>query len=289
MVTMIQTPRLRIGVDDIATQTRKCTGFTVIGILEHLLGDFESKAKALLDRHKLASFHANEFDAGNPAPFLEFLQLIHSTLEAHALCFAQCTLLADSLAAEFSKANTRCLRSALNNASVPEAQALSILSPFMTPLRMVARSAAKLDADATISVDLADSSDIRGLQTHVMALNGTPVRAGTILTGIYSGLRQGVYTKAPALDLAGIRTVSAGDSVLVQAADVIGNLAIANLFVHLGSTTRGRLEKSRIVKEVFGEALLPIDLTGVARQGEDLVVQAPGGAITFGAFSEEVP
>jgi hypothetical protein len=275
------------GIDDIATETRKCSGYTIFGLPQSLTTAFEVETKAILARHGMTAFHAKEFRPHLRQAYTEFLTLIHGTLGSSLQAFARSTLIADHLVNQLESHGQSNLETALQTANVPRDPAVAILTPYIMPLRLAALAAKDLGPSVAMTVAIDESSDLKDLRTPVNQVMGVPIRAETILRAVYLGYQKSVYQSAPTLNVGGVIVQPDHQSALIQAADVLGNFAMASVFVSLGCGTSGRVAKATMMSSVFGNSYVPPDLvTKLAVQKGDLLIQPPNGAIKFGAHWE---
>ena len=273
---------LRIGVDEIATETQKCDGFTFFCLPERYAPDFSKDVASLLAKGHLPGFHGKKFKVAHTAAYTEFLTLAYEYIRKSPQAFAACRLFSEKVKTELLSFGKRLVARALKQSAVGEnAVAFDTVSPYFLPLASLAALSRELAPRAVMRVELDECTLYKGLDGVVDHQAGVPIPAGTLLKGLYNGYAKGLHSRTPLLPEDGVRVLKDSKSALVQAADVIGNFALAYFFVALGSRSKSRVAKANVLRSVFGDEM-PVVEPGdkIALLGNDLILK-DNGSVTF--------
>jgi hypothetical protein len=124
-------------------------------------------------------------------------------------------------------------------------------------------------------VEMDSHTSLKDLNQAVHQALGVQIEAATLLKGLYNGYAKQLHPRTPLLPDDGVVVLDDEASALVQAADVIGNFAVAHMFVRLGKATSGRTAK------VTGNEINAFDPAGkIMVSGQDLIL-AHEGSVTF--------
>ncbi|HEY4130669.1 MAG TPA: hypothetical protein VGM50_08620 [Gemmatimonadaceae bacterium] len=103
-----------------------------------------------------------------------------------------------------------------------------------------------------------------------------------LLAAVYEGHRELLFSKAPPLDGPGsVRVLSDTKSVMVQAADVVGNFVMAYALHHLGEASKSRAVKASVFRSVFGDVLDPATVKKAAVLTGNEMTWIQPGALTL--------
>ncbi|MCX5690271.1 MAG: hypothetical protein NTV94_10910 [Planctomycetota bacterium] len=268
---------MTIGIDEIATETQECSGYTMFSLPDAQVAKFATSAKQILDRHpELHSFHGKKYKQHFEPAYREFLQLIRETTGVSLQAGCANSLLARSALEELDGYADRLLSTSLSKARVPLNPALKIVKPYALRLFVLARDLRELGPRIVATIHMDESEELALLSTVTHSVGHVPIRAGLLLKAIYNTFAQKRYPNAPQLLDDGVHVMKDNKSFLIQAADVLGNFSMNHVFVRVGKGSKSREAKARLIEEVFGDLIDPIDLAGtITLRGEDLVL-APG-------------
>jgi len=132
-----------------------------------------------------------------------------------------------------------------------------------------------------LRLEIDQDTETARFASQSVVVRGKAFSGPYLLSILADGYRKQQFPQAPQLDRPGITIVSSADSLLVQAADVLGNFSLNYLFRKLGPTTHGRSVKAQVFEEVFRD-VLPCTQFGKLCQlsGPELELRAQG-ALTF--------
>ena len=273
---------VRIGVDEIATETQKCDGWTYFCLPESFVADFSTEAKAIIDASVLHVFHGKKFKVGHNAEYQAFLRLIRKYQEKSLQTLSVNTLLADTMKNDLEAFGFRILTKALAQAGVSPDAAVALLSPYVAPLLSLARIAGELGPNLIMNVEMDECEQLKDLEEAVHEVLGVAISGHVLLKGMYNGYAKKQFPKAPLLPDNGIHVMRDSKSFLIQAADVLGNFSMAYVFVKLGKKSKSKEAKAALIEEVWGDTIDAFDFSSqVSLAGEDLVLNDGQGAITF--------
>lgn len=273
---------VRIGVDEIATETQKCDGFTFFCLPEARVNGFTKDTEAILRSAGLKAFHGKEFRPQYAEPYKEFLSLAFTYLKQSLQSFAACRLFSTQVKSELAGFCDRLVEQAIGRSLGTDHSAVPILQPYFLPLASLAALSRELAPSVQMHVEMDSHTALKDLDQVVHEALGVQVHAATLLKGMYNGYAKKLHERTPLLPDDGVSVVGDEASVMVQAADVIGNFAMAHIFVRLGKDTPGRKAKSDALYEVLGSEELDAFEPGgqLTFSGNDLVLSKEGG-ITF--------
>lgn len=264
------------GIDDVATERQATAGWTFFMLPTAAVADFTSHASQLVPPGQ-SEFHAKKMNLRSEALHYErFLDLISKTIEAHPYSLA-CTVGADiSWKSQFAAFAQQIIGSVLGALNISDnalaKQLLKVTPPIWTLLRLVrlvgpsVSMSLEIDADSTIAALPASIVEIANVHR-----TGTEVLAR--LANAYSGK---VFWTSPRLapDGSSISIIPSERSFMVQAADVVGNFALADACHTLGMPGEGRRVKSEIFRRVFGVKENLVQLASIS--GTEIELLAAG-------------
>ena len=273
---------VRIGVDEIATGTQKCDGFTFFCLPEHRGTEFSESAWAIRDGHGLPGFHGAEFKhKKHAAAYHEFLTLAYGDMRQFPQSFAACRLFSASTKQKLKTFCDNAVTQAIAQAISPSHPSAETLQPYFLPLACLAALSRELAPEVQIRVEMDSHSSFADLDETAHTAHGVDIPAGSILKGLYNGYATELHERTPLLPDDGVTVLQDESSAMIQAADVIGNFAMAHMFVLLGKETPGRLAKSEILQAVFGDDVNEFDpAEKLTFSGDDLILTEEG-SITF--------
>lgn len=267
---------VRIGVDEIATETQMCDGWTYFCLPERYVVDFTKDTQAILDGSRINAFHGKKFKKDLEAEYKKFLILIRGYSVKSPQVLSVNTLLSEGFKKEFCSFGQRLLKSSLLEAGVLTDIAFETISSFILPLFTLARVANGLGPNIAMKIEMDEHSSFNDLNTVVRQSNGNNIDANLILKAVYNGYAKKLFPKSPLLLENGITVMKDSKSKLVQAADVIGNFSMAYVFVKLGKVSKSKEAKAALFEEVFGDTMEGWDFSRLTLQDNDLIIEGDG-------------
>lgn len=247
------------GIDDIGTMTGKCQGWTFVSFDAVFKSEFDRSAQLILTKSRLNSFHGKEFKRKKLDYYVEFLELIRRTLEK-SNGFLCSTLLRKNWKDEFGSFGDRLIESAFSNVGIQDDALISASKKISAPLFTYQRlSAARVNGGRT-TIDIDSDSVLDKLPAANLIIDGIQI-ANQI--PIYTALKaygKRCFPTAPLIVKNQINVLPDEASFLIQAADVVGNFALAKLFQSLGKKTGTNDLKCGAFDQVFGEI---VDTAGI--------------------------
>jgi hypothetical protein len=273
---------VHIGVDEIATETQKCDGWTYFCLPEVHVADFVAEAQAIIDASSLHAFHGKKFKVGHSDEYRAFLKLIRKYQEKSLQALSVNTLLADSMKVDLDAFGLRILTKIIEKVGLPPGPAVTLLSPYVAPLLSLARISNKLGSNLVMQVEMDACEQLKDLDQTVYKVRGKPISGHVLLKGMYNGFAKMKFPKAPLLPNNGICVMKDSKSFLIQAADVLGNFSMAYVFVKLGKKSKSKEAKAALIEEVWGDTIEAFDFSSkVSLVGEDLVLCDGQAGLTF--------
>ena len=272
---------VRIGVDEIGTETQKCDGFTFFCLPEAHVHDFTQDTQNILKAAGLDGFHGKQFRPKHAKAYQDFLALAFNYMRKLPQSFAACRLFTPVVKAELGAFCDRVTAGAIGKSLGAGHASIPIIQPYFLPLACLAVLSRELAPDVQMHVEMDSHTSLKDLNQAVHQVAGVPIEAATLLKGLYNGYAKGLHPRTPLLPDDGVIVLEDEASALIQAADVIGNFAVAHIFVRLGMATTGRAAKAKIIEAVAGDEINAFDPTGkIAVSGQDLVL-GTDGSVTF--------
>jgi hypothetical protein len=236
-------------------------------------------------------YHARRFEKAQRAAYEQFLQTIRYAVEQSKgpprLHFTLNNL---SWKTEFIEFVGRLVTGALGRAGVvgPAAvRQLQALFPDLVTLQRLLRDVESAD-EVRLEIDRDDITEHLG--TWTTAVQGRIVAVEQFLAAMYRSHRTRLFPTSPALvHKAGIAVVSDTRSIIVQAADVVGNFAMAYAMYHLGDSSRTREVKAGVFEAVFGDVITADDVIASAELRDGELALKTDGALTLNIGNGRIP
>jgi hypothetical protein len=244
------------GLDDTATEKTVTSGWSFIILPKKEAAQFSAEARKLLPSGK-AEFHAKKFRYRDSTAYSDFLSLLRRTAEGTPGSLLACSLNDQTWDTDFTSFVDRLLAGIFANLGITDravAEAAKNAAPSLFTLQRLLNSSSwtsavvhllEIDQNATTAVFASKTVNVaRG------SLSGT-----RLLELLAEAYRKQRFPGSPALAPSAIAIVESSTSLLVQAADVLGNFAMNYLIHNLGPTTPGRTAKARIFESAFQDVL----------------------------------
>lgn len=268
----------RVGIDEFGTATQRAEGWTLVSLADAPAAAFESEAAGLFGRG-LTRFHGKEFTRRHADRYRAFLVLLREACRAGASGFIACSLNDETWQEEFTTFAERVMEKSFLKAGLPLADPeLAMLRRVVPPLFTYLRLAARAGDGHTAAVTL-DASKLTGpFNTAAVPFQGCEFTLPLLAGMLYRAYRRQCFPSAPDVPGDEIRTCPDEQSILVQAADVVGNFSTAYLFHRLGKRSGANDLKAGVFHDVFGDcgtAAADPEPCLVAA-GDDLMLVRPG-------------
>jgi hypothetical protein len=249
------------GIDDTGTGTQISQGWSYFLIPETALPPFASKGTALLTSAKLKAFHAKKFKVKQRPVYTEFLKLIYETIHAADYGFGGSILNGASWKKDLQDFSQRVVTNALANNGITDEHLVKTVYSFAEPIWTLI---SETNADGhTMDVEIDTDEIKKGLSVMSHQIRTTTIKAEQLVRSISNGFRTFKFQKAP--EVASVTAVSDNNSMVVQAADIIGNFQMSYIFRELGDTSKTRICKAEIFEEVFGADIEKLDFNSCLR------------------------
>ena len=133
-----------------------------------------------------------------------------------------------------------------------------------------------------MTLDIDTDSMIAGLATDIVTVGTLLVSGPELLARLSNAYSTKYFAGAPRLEAnsSSVQIVPSQQSFMVQAADVVGNFALAHASFELGLRTAGRKRKSEIFERVLGPQPATV-LAGLARLTGDEIEPNVAGNLKF--------
>jgi hypothetical protein len=278
---------LACGCDDVKTEKALTAGWTFFVLPEPAVAEFSAKAARLLPSGR-TEFHAKEMNRQTESRAYEkFLELIKDTIAAHPYAFVRTIGANMSWRQEFGGFAERVAKSAVQAAGGHGADTDRLLTELAPPVWTLQRLIRRVGKQVRLDLDLDQDTILEKLALSKTAFGTVEISTSRLLAVICNTYSARQFPMAPRFSPDGSTiAVKTGDkSFLIQAADVVGNFALANCAVNLGLPTPGRLAKSEIFERVFGPTPAR-DLAQLARLAGNEIEALLDGELQF-SYADE--
>jgi len=254
--------KILVGLDEIATETQKVSGWCYFAVNEQNYIEFEKDVTELLSNtNKLTSFHGKKFKIEQANEYRDFLKIIRKHSELSNPSLVCCTLNNPTWNQQYIDFCDRLFTNVLTNVGVSNPKLIDITKHFVGPLFVLQRMTSSFESPASIQLEV-DSDDIKekfaGSTTQIQ---GFDFGSDFLLEQFYNIYRKYQFPNSPELIKNGISVLKDEKSFLIQAADVIGNFSAAYIYYKLENTSKSRIEKGKIFEEVFGDKFGAVDFS----------------------------
>ncbi len=272
---------VRIGIDEIATETQKCDGFTFFCLPERYADEFSEKARALLSSTKMKAFHAKEYKRRFRAAYKQFVQLIFEYLKKSPQCLIVCRLFSQPVKMNLSSCCSRAVEKAVGTKLGMGHSTVEMFQPYFWRLACLAAISRELAPEVLMNVEMGTHSSLRSLDASVHESLDDRAETAVLLRDFYNDYARNLHERTPLLPDEGVKVLDDADSMLIQAADIFGNFAMAHMSVLLGKGGKATVAKSEILTEVMGDEAGVFDPARKLRFEGGTLVLTQDGSITF--------
>jgi len=274
------------GIDDIATERALSAGWSFVVLPKTDANQFSADARALLAAGRLTEFHAKLFKHKNAREckaYEDLLSLLRKSSESAALCLLACSLYDDTFHPTFTSFAARIMVNVLQTLGISDPAVVAAAPKAASPLFTMLRLLKAPDDTAMTSIEIDEDAALSTFGVQTLVANGKPMPATHLLAMLADLYRRHCFPQSPRVHSSGIAFVDSASSLLVQAADVLGNFSVNYLMSKLGTVTMGRAAKAKIFESVFGDLLTQSQFGQFAvlkGSQAELAAQQPG-ALTF--------
>lgn len=273
--------RFATGIDDIATMNAGCSGWTIVSIDHSLLNDFEKNAKIILKDAKITSFHGKEFKRRKSGAYVDFLKLIRSTLESGA-GFASCSLLGQDWKSEFDTFCESVIGGAFADVGIEDGVITDASKKLAAPLFTYQRLAAEMCSGGSTLIQIDRHAFFDSLNSSELIFSGHSLPSQLPIVSALRAYGRKKFQNAPEIEPDNFIICADELSLLIQAADIIGNFSTACVFRHLGKESDSNKRKCIIFESVFGDILdLKNFPESIRLNGDDLALDDGAASFTF--------
>ncbi|MCK4787075.1 MAG: hypothetical protein KAV87_25175 [Desulfobacteraceae bacterium] len=268
---------LIVGADDIATGGQECAGWTYFILPERFYFDFIAQAKAILAKTILSTFHGKEYKPRFKSEYGEFLKLIMEFSKKSPQSLAMNMLLSRKCKTEFEAFSKRVIAKSYKNAGISNNKVVNAIQQYVTPLFSLLRATQSLGPNLAMQVELDNDIRFEDLDSFSFTSNNKTITAKWLLGELLNAYRNKCFPNSPIFNKNIVTSLDDENSVMVQAADVMGNFSMAYTFVQLGKVTEGRKQKAILMKNIFGKYIDKFDFSKHMKvKGEDIQLNSEG-------------
>jgi len=268
---------LFVGADDFATGGQECAGWTYFILPERFYFDFVKQGKAILAKTKLPAFHGKEYKSHFKTEYGDFLGLIMDYSTKSLQTLGMNMLLSRKCKTDLEAFSKRVIAKSYKLAGICDKKVIKAIQQYVTPLFSLLRATQDLGPNFAMQVELDSDNKFKDLDSLSFISNGQTITAKWLLERTLNAYRKKCFPNSPIFNRGIVTCLDDENSIMVQAADVMGNFSMAYTFVQLGKATTGRKEKANLMKHVFGKYVEKFDFSKHMKlQGDDIVLNDDG-------------
>ena len=241
------------GIDEIATETQLSEGWCYFVLPDAKKGEMLNQVKTLLLSSSMKNFHAKQMKETQTGKYEEFLKIIRKYSEESQPSLLSCTLNSPNWGKKFIDFCEGLFTNVMTRAGTKNTELIEITKRFVPPLFTLQRLISQFSVANKIRVEI-DSDDIKrkypSLKTKI---RGIDISSTFLLIKFYNAYRNYLFPDLPVLQENGVEVLKDQKSIMIQAADVIGNFSTSYIFYKLGDTSKKRKLRAEIFEEVFGD------------------------------------
>lgn len=276
--------KLIVGTDEVASGTQQVDGYAYVVLPAAGAAELAGKTKAILANHGLDVFHARKFDPAHTTAYSEFLSAVRDAVLGYTPSKITLVLHSAGERDRITAATTQLMAASYAGNHQNDPKLINTSKLFVPQLVTLQRVSADLPPDsvADIEIDRDDRLDVLAKLTGVGP--AASLSAAAVLRAFYHAHRRIYYPTAP--EMGELRVLPDEQSAIVQAADVIGNFAMAHGFVCLGASSVNRTTRATLLESILDlDGATEFFRTNVDLQGNDLVLKKEG-AIRLDIFDD---
>lgn len=268
---------LFVGADDFATGEQECAGWTYFILPERFYFDFVKQGKAILAKTKLPTFHGNKYKPRFKTEYNDFLRLIMEFSKKSLQSLAMNMLLSRKCKTDLEAFSKRVIAKSYKYAGICDKKVIKAIQQYVTPLFSLLRATQGLGPDLAMQVELDSDNKFKDLDSLSFISNGQTITAKWLLERTLNAYRKKCFPNSPIFNRGIVTCLDDENSIMVQAADVMGNFSMAYTSVQLGKVTARRKEKASLMRNVFGKDIEKFDFSKHMKvKGDDIILNAEG-------------
>jgi hypothetical protein len=247
------------GLDDVATEKQLTLGWAFVILPETSARRFVARAQRLLPLPSgRREFHAKELNPHNPAErqaYADFLRQVRREAETIAGALLAVTLNDRSWDNHLSGFAERIAQRVFTSIGILDSTVIIGAQKAVPALFTIQRVLQYYPQPALLRLEVDDDTEAARFAAQNVVVGSRTISAPELLASLADAYRNHQFPNAPRFDRPGITIIDSAASLLVQAADVLGNFSVNYLFSRHGPTTPGRAVKAQIFEDVFRDIL----------------------------------
>lgn len=265
------------GLDEIGTETQMSDGWTFVVLSVEGLARFK---KELSPKPK-QTFHGKKFKTALEPEYRHFLTALRREAEGPDSALLAFSLLDRPFRREFVPSIRRLVAKSLGESGLAASGFSAVIEHVFPGLATLQRLTRDMGSAHELAIELDRDDVTRRFASMQTAVGLKTLTLQRVTHAAYEGYRKHLFSNSPALGTGSISVVNDAKSLPVQAADVLGNFAMAYALVALGHPSKKLSLKAVIFSDVFGDLLKGTDLPSQAYlRGNDMELKQ-SGALTL--------
>lgn len=278
---------LTVGIDEIATETQLSSGWCYFFIRNNEFLNMKSEVDALLKTANLRSFHAKKFKESETTYYENFLQIIRKYIQDSNPSIISSILNNPSWNDEYIRFCEKLFSEVLQTVGANHSDFINVLKRFIPPLFQLQSLTRKLEGEYEFFIEI-DSDDVKERYPFLKTkIKGYEFNSSFFLEKFLNHYQNVQFPGSPRLAKDGLQVIKDQRSILIQAADTIGNFSNAYIFYKLGNKSKKRVLKGKIFNDVFGDRFSHVDFNKEIEMvnNNDLKLKKNGAfSLTFGRY-----
>lgn len=268
-----------IGADDFASETQACDGWTFFGLPEPMMSSFEHEGRQILNRFGLSSFHGKKYRYCDENAFTAFLQLIRKMLDAD--CRACNSLIDQKMKSTLAGFAQKIVSNSIKQAVLGSEENAKVTAAYAPVLFTALRVLQPLGSQRQIRLYLDENTSLPKMIKSKIIVIPPQYSCPWLLQKTVNAYRNSQFPNAPEFADNPVETMKDSQSMLIQAADVLGNFSMSYVFIKLGNRSKKRAAKAQLFANVFGDTFERFDFSSsIVMQGNDIYLKE-GGSLTL--------
>jgi hypothetical protein len=278
---------LSVGIDEIATETQLSSGWCYFLIRNNELANMKSEVDALLQTANLRSFHAKKFIQSETTHYEQFLRIIRKYIQQSNPSILSSILNNPSWNDEYIRFCEKLFSEVLRNVGANSSDFINVLKRFVPPLFQLQSLTRNLEGQYEFFIEI-DSDDVKERYPFLKTkIKDHDFNSSFFIEKFFNHYRNRQFPGSPRLAKDGLQVMKDQKSILIQAADTIGNFSNAYIFYKLGNKSKKRVLKAKIFNNVFGDRFSHVDFNNEIEivNNNDLRLKKDGAfTLAFGRY-----
>jgi hypothetical protein len=268
-------PCLLAGLDDVASETQLSEGWAFVVLTQGAAARLATQLQT--SSGKRPHFHARKFKSVDATSYENFLKSLRTEAESSSTVVLAFTLMDLTWKDQFIPFLDNLIQKGVGSYNGVSQQAVVQLQRLFPGLATLLRMLKDVGRDYDLEVEIDNDSLTESFDGAEVVIDGARMPMRRVLSAVYRSYGSRIAPNAPVLLDGGIRVVSDSKSIVVQAADVLGNFAMSYAFMKLGRPSKKIRLKGEIFERVFGDLVAHVDIPAMTRLvGNDLQLVEPG-------------